>query len=118
MTNRSLAQPAPPPPATTRELRGLALYRSRGAEIEHIGHGVYRVPACGGGVYEVNLKVFADEPESCNCPDYQRHKQPCKHIYAASLYRAKSRAKARREQHQRTASRAARASLAPLAAPL
>ncbi len=118
MTNRSLAQPAPPPPATTRELRGLGLYRSRGAEIEHIGHGVYRVPACGGGVYEVNLKVFADEPESCSCPDYQRHKQTCKHVYAAAIYRAKARARSRRAQAERTAARASRSSLADLGATL
>jgi hypothetical protein len=118
VTNRSLAQPAPPPPATTRELRGLDLYRSRGAEIEHIGHGVYRVPACGGGVYEVNLKVFADEPESCNCPDYQRHKQTCKHVYAATVARAKARMRARTVQAERTKARASRASLAPLAAAL
>ncbi len=115
MTNRSLAQPPPP---TTRELRGLALYRERGDEIKHIGHGRYEVRGCGGGTYEVDLKVFTDEPETCSCPDYQRHKQPCKHVYAATVARAKSRAKARREQAERTASRATRASLAPLTAAL
>ncbi len=103
---------------TTRELRGLKLYRERGHEIEHTGHGRYEVPGCSGGTYEVDLKVFTDEPETCSCPDHQRHKQPCKHVYAVSLYRAKSRAKARREQAGRTASRASRASLAPLAAAL
>lgn len=111
MTNRSV--PAPPPPAT-RELRGLKLYRERGDEIKHIGHGRYEVPGCTSGTYRVDLAVFTDEPETCSCPDYQRHKQPCKHVYATSLYRAKARAKARREQHQRTASRAARGSVAAL----
>ena len=103
--------PAPPP---TRELRGLALFRDHGEEIEHEGHGVYTVPGCSGGTYRVDLAPFGGE-ESCTCPDFQRHKQPCKHTYAATISRAKSRAKARREQDQRTASRAVRGSLAPLA---
>ena len=107
--------PAPPP---TRELRGLALYREHGDEIEHIGHGRYEVPGCSGGSYTVDLAVFTDEPETCSCPDFQRHKEPCKHVYAGSLYRAKARAAARREQGERAAARATRASLAPLAAAL
>ncbi len=81
-------------PAPTRELRGLALYREHGAEIIYEGRGVYTVPGC---------------------PDYQRHKQPCKHVYAATIYRSKARAKARREQAARTTARASRASLTPLA---
>ncbi len=113
MTNRSV--PAPP---STRELRGLALYRDHAGEIEPLGKGHYAVPGCSGGVYVVDLAVFGGE-ESCSCPDHARHPEySCKHLIAVSLYRAKSRAKARREQHQRTASRAARASLAPLAAAL
>jgi hypothetical protein len=109
----------PAPPATTREQRGLALYRSRGAGIIHEGRGVYSVPGRSGGSYTVNLSVFTDEPETCSCPDHARHPElTCKHLAAASIYRAKSRAKARREQHQRAASRAARASLAGLAAAL
>ncbi len=109
--------PAPPP---TRELRGLKLYREHGDEIIHEGHGVYTVPGCSGGTYRVDLAVFTDEPETCNCPDYQRHKEPCKHVYAATVARAKSRAKARREQADRTKARArgAGSSLAPLAAAL
>ncbi len=103
---------APPPPAT-RELRGLALYRERGHEIEHTGHGVYSVPGCSGGSYRVDLAAFGGE-ESCNCPDYQRHKQPCKHVFAGVIHRAKSRMRARTVQAERTASRAARANLAPL----
>jgi len=109
---KSLAQPA------TRELRGLALYRDHHDEIIHEGHGSYRVPGCGGGTYTVDLAVFTDEPETCSCPDYQRHKQTCKHVYAATVARAKSRAKARREQHQRAASRASRGSVASLVAAL
>jgi hypothetical protein len=112
MDTISITHPAPPP---TRELRGLALHRDHGAEIEHTGHGVYTVPGGGGGTYRVDLAVFGGE-ESCSCPDYQRHKQPCEHIYATSLYRAKARAAARRAQAERTAARASAANLAPLAA--
>ncbi len=112
MDTKSITHPA------TRELRGLKLYREHGDEIIHEGHGVYMVPGCSGGTYTVDLAVFTDEPETCSCPDYQRHKQPCKHVYAATVARAKSRAKARREQAERTASRATRASLAPLTAAL
>ncbi len=92
--------PAPPP---TRELRGLKLYREHGDEIIHEGRGVYRVPGCSGGTYTVDLAVFTDKPETCNCPDYQRHKQTCKHVYAATVARAKSRVKARRDHQESTA---------------
>ncbi|MDQ3302173.1 MAG: SWIM zinc finger domain-containing protein [Actinomycetota bacterium] len=106
--------PAPPP---TRDLRGLKLFRDHGGEIIHEGHGVYTVPGCSGGVHEVDLAVFGGE-ESCSCPDYQRHKEPCKHLYAATIYRSKARTRAREEQAARTKARASRASLAPLAAAL
>jgi hypothetical protein len=105
-------------PPVTRELRGLALYREHGAEIKHIGHGRYEVPGCSGGTYTVDLAVFTDEPETCSCPDFQRHKTPCKHVYASSLYRATARAAARREQAERTAARATRGNLTALAAAL
>jgi hypothetical protein len=89
-------------PAPTRErvLRGLDLYREHGDEIEHEGHGVYTVPGCSGGSYTVDLVPFGGE-ESCSCPDYRRHKRTgtsCKHIVAATIYRAKGRAAARRTQ--------------------
>jgi uncharacterized Zn finger protein len=104
------------PPTTTRELRGLALYRDHGAEITHEGHGVYTVPGCGGGTYTVDLAVFGGE-ETCDCPDHARHpERSCKHIICATVYRATARAAARREQAARTKARASRASLAPLVA--
>jgi uncharacterized Zn finger protein len=98
-------------------MRGLALWGSPlGAEIEHEGKGVYTVPSCSGeGTYTVDLKVFTDEPESCNCPDRER---PCKHIVAASITRAKARMAARRAQAERTAARAPRGNLADLGATL
>ncbi len=118
MTNRSLAHPAPPPPATTREQRGLELYRERGHEIEHIGKGFYRVPACSGGSYRVNLAVFGGT-ESCSCPDHARHPElTCKHLAAATVARAKARMRARTVQAERTKARASRASLTPLAVSL
>jgi len=88
-----------------------------GAEIEHQGKGVYSIPSCSGEgtTYTVDLKVFTDEPESCNCPDKAR---PCKHLVAATIHRAKARTRARREQAERTASRAARGNLADLGAAL
>ena len=102
---------------TTRELRGLALYRDHGDEITPEGHGVYTVPGCSGGTYTVDLAVFGGT-ESCDCPDFERHKEPCKHIICATIYRAKARIRARREQAARTTARDSRASLAPLAAAL
>ncbi len=112
MTNRSV--PAPPP---TRELRGLALFRDHGDEIEPLGKGRYTVPGCSGGVYVVDLAVFGGT-ESCNCPDFRRHHDTCKHLVAATVARAKARIRAREEQAARTKARASRASLAPLAAAL
>ncbi len=98
-------------------MRGLALWGDPlGRQIEHEGKGVYSVPSCSGqGSYEVDLKVFTDEPESCNCPDRER---PCKHLIAATIHRAKARMAARRMQAERTAARASSTSLAPLVAAL
>ncbi len=106
------------PPTTTRGLRGLALYRDHGAEITHEGHGIYTVPGCSGGTYTVDLKVFGGE-ESCDCPDHARHPEySCKHIICATVYRATARAKARRDQAERTKARASRGNLAALVASL
>jgi hypothetical protein len=110
---KSLQQPPPTTRKETREQRGLELYR--GAGIIHEGHGRYRVPGCSAGSYEVDLKVFTDEPETCSCPD---RAPVCKHIFAATIHRAKSRVAARRAQTARTKARASRASLAGLAASL
>ena len=96
----------------TRELRGLALYRDHGDEIQHEGHGVYTVPSCSGGTYTVDLAVFGGE-ESCDCPD---RAPVCKHMVAATIHRAKTSARIRRESEARRAARkTAQANLAPLA---
>jgi uncharacterized Zn finger protein len=115
MDNVRIARPAPP---STREQRGLALYREHGDEITHEGHGAYTVPGCSGGSYTVDLAVFGGE-ECCDCPDHQRHPElTCKHLAAAAIFRAKARTRARGEQVARTTARASRASLTPLTVPL
>ncbi|MDP9475098.1 MAG: SWIM zinc finger domain-containing protein [Actinomycetota bacterium] len=85
MTTRSLAQPAHP---STRELRALELYRTRGHEIHRFGTGLYRVPSCsGGGYYTVDYLE-----ETCTCPDFQyRRRENCKHILAVGVHVAKRR---------------------------
>ncbi len=74
---------------STRELRGIALYRDHAGEIEHTAPHVYVVPGCKGGTYAVHLKR-----ETCTCPDHERHPElVCKHRYAATIKAAKSRAR-------------------------
>lgn len=65
---KSLAHPP------TREARGLALYRERGAGIEHTAPHVY---------------VVHLGRETCTCPDYERRGEPCKHLYAATVAASK-----------------------------
>ncbi len=78
-------------PATrpdTRELRALALYRERGAEIVRTGPWTYLVPSCSGGEpYAVDYKR-----ESCDCADALRHPDlNCKHLLAVAVKRARRR---------------------------
>ncbi len=85
---------APPARHDTREMRALALYRERGAEIVRTGPHTYLVPSCSGGEpYAVNYRR-----ESCDCPDARRHPGlNCKHVLAVAVKRAKRRgASARR----------------------
>jgi uncharacterized Zn finger protein len=110
MDTISITHPAPPP---TRELRGLKLHRERGHEIESIGKGRYEVPGCSGGSYRVDLAPFGGT-ESCNCPDFRRHHDTCKHLVAATVARAKARTRARTVQAERTAARASRGNVASL----
>jgi len=94
---------------TTR--KALRLYPER--TVEPLGHGRYRVE--GNDVdYVVDLAVFSEGEESCNCPATK----PCYHIGLATLYRAKVRTAARRVQAAKTAARATRGNLAPLVAGL
>src|SRR5215208_3443571 len=77
-----------PEPATTdsREGRGLALYRERGDEIEHVRGSIWSVPSCTRpGVYLVDLRAGI-----CTCGDMPPAGEVCKHETAATLARAKS----------------------------
>ena len=90
MTEQSLAQPAPP---TTRLERGLELYREHAVAIRFdAAERVWLVPSASDGgtsVYEVTI---GRKGESCECRDFGFHgdRQPCKHIVAATIARAKT----------------------------
>ncbi len=77
-----------PGPTTTRELRGLTLYREHENEIV-FEDGVWFVPSQGSGtsVYEVTL---GRRGESCECADFEHRGESCKHIVAATIAKAKS----------------------------
>ncbi|MEW6635362.1 MAG: SWIM zinc finger family protein [Actinomycetota bacterium] len=73
-----------------RARRGLALWRSQGAEIRPMPAGGLSVPSCSqpGRSYRVSLVGEG----RCGCADWRRRKQPCKHLYAALVWAAKRRA--------------------------
>ncbi len=81
------------PRPDTRESRALALYRTRGAGIVRTGPWTYLVPACSGG--EPYAVDYAEE--TCECPDFtiprpgRESGEPCKHVYAVGIHRAKRR---------------------------
>ncbi len=74
---------------STRESRGLALYRDHADEIR-FEDGVWFVPSQGAGtsVYEV---VIGRRVDVCECADFERRGLPCKHIHAATIARSKTR---------------------------
>jgi hypothetical protein len=81
------------PTLDTREKRALDLYRERGAEIVRTGPHTYLVPSCTGrGAYAVDYAA-----ETCDCPDFtiphpgREPGEPCKHVYAVGILRAKRR---------------------------
>ena len=90
-------------PEATRVERGIALFRERGDEIETTGRGWYRVPGCSGGTYTVYLAVLGGE-ECCDCPDFGHREEVavCKHIVAATIYRAQGAAERRRDAEARS----------------
>ena len=88
MIDQSLAPSARP---DTRELRALELFQARGHEIERTGPWTYLVPSCTGtGSWAANYRR-----ESCDCPDFERRRVPCKHVYAVGIHRAKRRGSSR-----------------------
>jgi hypothetical protein len=101
----STSLPASAKEATTRVQRGRDLYAEHGDKITHEGRGVYTVPGCAGGAYRVDLAVFGGA-ESCSCPDHRHHREySCKHLIAATIHRAKTTARRRRESEARRARR-------------
>ena len=89
MDTRSLALPAPP---TTREERGLALWREHADAIRFdAAERVWLVPSQhdSTSVYEVSI---GRRGESCECADFGRRGATCKHIVAATIARAKTAA--------------------------
>ncbi len=88
MDTASLAQSALLPKATReRVMRGVALFRERGEEITPKPNGGLSVPGSNGRSYRVSLAGDG----RCGCLDYLKRRRPCKHVYAATIYRAKSR---------------------------
>jgi hypothetical protein len=78
-----MAESSVHPEPQTREQRGLALFRERGAEIVAYIDGTYGVPSRtqDGVIYRVDL-----DRQSCECPD--RH-SPCLHLIAATAKHAR-----------------------------
>ena len=79
-----------PPPPSSREERGLELYRRGGIEL--IARDLYMVPSSSRRRVEYLVDLDA---EACECPDHRRTGGPCKHAYAALLYRSWLRRAAR-----------------------
>ncbi len=96
--------------STSVARKALRTYPTR--TIEPLGHGRYSVE--GNDVdYVVDLGIDGGD-ETCNCPATKA----CYHIGLATIYRAKRRMAARRAQAAKTAARASRGNLEPLAASL
>ena len=75
---------------STREQRGLELYRRGG--IERIARDLYIVPSRT----RRRVEYFVDlERQSCECRDHRRTGDACMHVYAAMLYQAWLRRSAR-----------------------
>ncbi len=72
-----------------RALRGVALWRRQGAEIRPMPAGGVSVPSCSEAGRSYRVSLAGDG--RCGCSDWQRRKQPCKHLYAASIWAAKVR---------------------------
>jgi hypothetical protein len=80
----TMSLPQPTTPSTTREQRGLQIWRERGAEIRHLSGSRWAVPSCSGTcVYIVDL-----HQDTCSCSDAIWNGGGCKHLIAASVARA------------------------------
>ena len=77
-----------PSPDSTREQRGLALYREHGHLIEKVAPDFYLVPSQDGErFYHVDYVT-----ETCDCADHEYRGATCLHIYAVGVKLAKRRA--------------------------
>jgi hypothetical protein len=85
MATSSVAPSAHP---STRESRGLQLFRDHAEEIV-FEDGVWLVPSQHDttSVYEVTI---GRRGESCECEDFEHRGIACKHIHAAIIARAKT----------------------------
>ena len=75
---------------TTREDRGLQLFRDHAGEIERIGPHLYSVPSCSGdGVHQVCVR---EGYEACTCRDFEHRGEEvhCKHIEAAKVWKSRA----------------------------
>jgi SWIM zinc finger len=85
MASTKSSAPAHP---STREQRGLQLYRDHADEIT-FEDGLWYVPSQheNTAVYEV---VIGRRGESCECQDFEYRGGRCLHIYAATIAKAKT----------------------------
>ncbi len=79
---------------TTRAQRGLSLYRD-GAVSEH---GAAYVVSGSSRAYTVRLN---DHEPTCDCPDYRKRRQTCKHGFATLIFAARDRCKRRKRADRR-----------------
>jgi len=89
MIDQSVAQPAPP---STREQRGLALYREHADAIRFdAAERAWLVPSQhdATSVYEVTI---GRRGESCECADFEHRGAACKHVFAATIALSKTAA--------------------------
>lgn len=65
-----------------REIRGLAIL-SKGDTPVLVGEETYSIPSQSG---QGNYKVGHADLWTCSCPDFRKHKKPCKHIHATKFF--------------------------------
>lgn len=77
--------------AKRRMLRGVELHRTRSADFSIYLDGTVGVPSASEEdlVYHVDL-----ETESCECASFRYTGRACKHVFAATIYRARRNCRA------------------------
>ncbi len=72
----------------TRRSQNLAIQILNGdTPIYSVGNDIYQVPSQSslGMYYNVNL-----QRPTCSCPAWRKQKYPCKHVYAARMFKEKT----------------------------